>query len=75
MIYHLENLAQNDDLTPAVRLELREQLEALAQPEVSEEEQVRRWGRVRALAPSLWDSGQKIIVNVISDVVKRELGL
>lgn len=74
-IYQLENLLDEADLDPATRLEVREELEALARTDLSDDEERRRWERVKSLAPTVWDSGQKILVNVVSEAVKKSVGL
>ena len=74
-IYQLQNLLDETDLDPATRLEVREQLEALSKPDVSDDEQRERWTKVKQLAPGLWASGQRILVNVVSEAIKQPLGL
>jgi len=74
-IYQLENLLDEADLDAATRLQVREELDALAQPDLTDEEQRKRWERVKKLAPAVWDSGQKILVNVVSETIQKSLGL
>lgn len=74
-IYQLQNLLDEADLDPATRLQVREELEALAQADLTEEEQRKRWERVKKLAPAVWDSGQKILVNVVSETIRKSMGL
>lgn len=74
-IYLLENLLDQEDLDHATKLEVREQLAALASPEVDEGEQVERWSKVRRLAPGLWQSGQRILVDIVTAEAKKQLGL
>ena len=76
-IYLLENMLDAAGLDPAAELEAREQLEALAQPDVNEEDQRRRWERFRNLAPAVWESSgaQVILESVVSAAIKSSLGL
>ena len=59
----------------ADRLTLREQIDALADPDIDEDEQVRLWRRVKALAPSMMDVGRQIFVSVATAYVQRQLGI
>jgi hypothetical protein len=74
-LYQLQNLLDKTDLDPATRLKVREELEALSQTALSEEEERQHWQQVKTLAPALWDAGQKILVNVVSEAIKKSLGL
>jgi hypothetical protein len=76
-IYQLENLLDDEDLDPATELSVREQLEALRDPDLSEDEQRRRWERVKRGAPGLWEkSGARSIVeSVVSAAIRQQLGL
>jgi hypothetical protein len=75
LIYQLQNMLDEEELDPATRLEVREQLEALAAPELDDEEQLRRWARVKELAPGLWRSSERILVTVVSAAIKDKLGI
>jgi hypothetical protein len=68
--YLLQDMLDDEALDPAVELEVREQLEALTDPELSEEEQRERWERVKDLAPSLWEKSgaQKILESVAARI-------
>jgi hypothetical protein len=74
-IYELENLLTRENLDPADELTVKEQLEALANPDLDEEEAKRRWQRVKRLAPGLWESGKPILDSVVSAAIKAQLGL
>jgi hypothetical protein len=74
-IYELQNMLEREQLDPATALTVREQLEALLDDDLSEEEQRKRWERVRRLAPGLWERGQNILESVVSATLKHELGL
>jgi hypothetical protein len=51
----------------AAKLHAREQLEALASPDLDEDEERRRWERFRKAAPTVWagEQAQKIISTLI----------
>jgi hypothetical protein len=76
-IYELQNLLDSAELDPAAELTAREQLEALADPDLDDEEATRRWDRVRKAAPTLWksDAAREILVTLISGEAKKRLGL
>lgn len=76
-IYQLENLLDDEDLDPAEELTVREQLEALRDPDLSEEEQQKRWERVRRGAPGLWEKSgaRSILESVVSAAIRQQLGL
>jgi hypothetical protein len=73
LLWELENRIEDDpDLSDADRLTIREQFEALHEPDLDEEEQVRRWQRLKALVPGLLHTGRQILV---SATVQKQLGL
>jgi hypothetical protein len=76
-IYLLQNMLDEEDLDPATRLEVQEQLDALTDPDLDEEEQAARWAKVQRLAPTLWEKSgaQKILETVVSAAIKTQLGL
>jgi hypothetical protein len=74
-IYQLENLLDDQDLDPADSLTVHEQLEALRDPDASEDEQRQRWERVKRLAPGLMESGKRIIESIVTAEIKRHLGV
>lgn len=74
-IWELQNLLDEEDLDEADRLTVREQLEALQNPDLDEEEQVQRWNKVTMLAPGIMQSGRRIIESVASAAVKSQLGI
>src|SRR5207302_1112489 len=45
LVFQLQNLLDGEELDEATRLEIREQLEALAERDISLEEQLSRWER------------------------------
>jgi hypothetical protein len=74
-VYELMNLLDEEDLDPATELEVREQLEALTQPDVSEQEAARRWAKVKEKAPTLWEKSgaQRIIETLVTAAIKSQL--
>jgi hypothetical protein len=75
-LYELENILQEDDtLTDADRLTLREQIEALMNPDLDETEEAERWKRLKKVAPTLLDAGRAIVVSVASAYAQKQLGI
>lgn len=66
-IYLLQNILDGAELEPAERLRAAEQLEALTDPDLDDEEQARRWARFKKAAPTVWaaDTAQKVISTVV----------
>ena len=75
-IYELMNLLDEEELDPAAELTVREHLEALTDADLDEDEQGRRWERVKRLAPGLWErSGARTIIEiVVSAGIRSGLG-
>lgn len=76
-IYELENLLDDEELDPADELAAREQLHALASEDLDDEEQARRWMRVKRHAPGLFErlGAQRIIETVAAAAIRQQLGL
>ena len=74
-IYELENILDAEDIGEAERLLAREQLEALRQPDLTEEEQVERWLKVKRYAPGLLTTGRAIAESVMTAAIKAQMGL
>jgi hypothetical protein len=76
-IYQLQNLLDEEQLDEADALVVREQLEALINPDLDEKEQVKRWKRIKEAAPDfmLKAASQPIVVSLITGVARKELGL
>jgi hypothetical protein len=76
-IRRLVNLIDGANVDSATQLAVREQLEALADPDIDEKTAERRWRKVRELAPGLWEqSGARtVLTSVMSEALKRALGL
>lgn len=74
-IYELQNILDEHDLDEGNRLAVREQLEALINPDLDEQDQIERWSRIRKLAPAFMTSGQKIAESVMTAAIKAQMGL
>lgn len=76
-IYQLQNLLDDEQLDSADELVVREQLGALMNEDVDEQEQVRRWKRIKDAAPDflLKAASQPIVASLITGVARKELGL
>lgn len=76
-IYELQNLLDEEHLDAATELTVREQLEALADPDLEEAEQLKRWKRVKSAAPDflLKAATQPIVTSLVTAYAKNELGL
>jgi hypothetical protein len=71
-IYELQNRLDDEDLDTASELIAREQLEALLDVDMDDEEAVRRWKKVKELAPGLWDkSGARSIIESLATAYIR----
>lgn len=75
LLYLLENRILSGNLDPAEELVVREQLEALADPDLDDEEQERRWRVIADAVPEFWTgSGMKdIVVQVMSQSIRHVL--
>jgi len=74
-IYMLQNLLDEQTLDAATRLEVQEQLRALTQPDLPEDEPQRRCEKVGRLAPARWNSepAQTVLDTVVSAGMKAAL--
>lgn len=75
-IYELQNLLDEEGLDSASELIAREQLEALLNADINEEEAVRRWKKVKELAPGLWEKSgaSSIIESLVSSYIRGQIG-
>jgi hypothetical protein len=72
-IYELQNRLAEEDLDPASELIVREQLEALLDSDIEDEEAARRWSKVKELAPGLWEkSGARTIIDSLATAYIRK---
>jgi hypothetical protein len=74
-IYELQNRLDREPLDDATKLTVREQLEALSNPDLTEEQQLERWRKVKRLAPELLRTGRSIVDSLATAYMKKELGL
>lgn len=74
-IYDLQNQLDREDLDEGTALAVREQLAALADPDLSESEQVQRWEKIRKLAPQFWDRTADVVQGLATAFVKQQLGI
>ena len=74
-LYQLQNILDEQNLDEATRLSVQEELEALQASEMSEEEQKKRWLRIKDLSPGLIQAGQRIIESIVTSGIKAGLGL
>lgn len=76
-IQHLENLLDDEHLDDATELAVREQLEALTDPDLDDKTAERRWRRVGELAPGMWEkSGARAVAtSLMTEALKRALDL
>jgi hypothetical protein len=76
-IYELQNRLDEEELDPANELLVREQLEALANPDLEEAEQVKRWQRIKTAAPDflLRAATSPIVTSLVTAEAKKQLGL
>jgi hypothetical protein len=72
-IYELQNRLEAEDLDPADELVVREQLDALMSTDLDDDEQRKRWERVKKMAPQLWESSQPLITTLVSAAVQGKL--
>ena len=77
LIFRLQDLLDGQDIDAAARLEAQEQLEALTNPDLDDDEQRRRWERFKRAAPGLWESSgaQRILESLVSASIRASLGL
>jgi hypothetical protein len=61
------------DLNPADELAVREPLDGLLSPDLEAEDERVRWGRVKKLAPSLWETSQPLPVRIIKEAMLGRL--
>jgi hypothetical protein len=62
-------------LDEATELELREALDRLIDMEPGDTRTVAAWQKLKEVAPKLWEVAKPIITTVVTDDIKRRLGL
>ena len=75
LIAELINKLDDEDIAPAKRLEVREELEALADPDLPEEEQKERWEKVRQSVPRVIAGSGRILERIVTEALRQQLGL
>jgi hypothetical protein len=71
-IYELQNRLDDEHLDSSSELIAREQLEALLNVDIDDEEAVQRWKKVKELAPGLWEkSGARTIIESLATAYIR----
>ena len=76
-IYELQNRLDEEHLDPATELIVREQLEALTDPDLDDDEQVKRWKKIMSTAPGFVTkaASQPIVTSLVTAYVQKALGL
>jgi hypothetical protein len=78
-IYELQNLLDEEGLDSATELAVREQLDALVDPDLDEREQAKRWKRIKSAVPGFLDlekaATQPILTSLLTAWLKKEVGL
>jgi hypothetical protein len=76
-IYELQNRLDDENLDPATELVVREQLDALIDPDLDEADQVKRWQRIKNAAPDflLKAATSPIVTTLVTAEAKKQLGL
>lgn len=75
LIQWLQVRVQESDLEPAMRLELQDILGRLAQMAPDDTKAVAGWERLRASAPKIWEKAKPIIDSLVTEAMKKLLGL
>jgi hypothetical protein len=76
-IHHLENLLEREIEDEGTALALREQLEALADPNLDDKTAERHWRRIRELAPEVWENtgARAVATSLMTAYLKHVLKL
>jgi hypothetical protein len=76
-IYELQNKLDEEELDSGTELVVREQLEGLLDPDLDEEEQAKRWKRIKSSAPGFLEKAatQPIVTSLLTAWLKKEVGL
>ena len=75
-IFELQNKLDDEHLDQATELLVREQLEALLNADIDDEEAARRWKKIKELAPGLWEKSgvRNIIESLVTAYVRAQAG-
>ena len=74
-LWQIENLLERGHLSEADQLTLREKFEELANPDLTEDDQVERWKAITRIAPSVLDTARRIAESLLTSYMKGQLGL
>jgi hypothetical protein len=74
-IYQLRDLLDAENIDDATKLKVREDLDAILKQDLSEDEELRRWERVKKLAPGVLKAGGPIVRTLATDYLRQKLGL
>ena len=76
-IYELQNLLDEEDLDDATALTVREQLQALMDPDLDERQQAQHWKRIKEAAPGFLDKAatHPVVTSLLTAWLKKEVGL
>ena len=76
-IYELQNRLDEEQLDSATELVVREQLEALTNPDLDDDEQIKRWKRIASAAPGFMQktASSPLVASLLTAYMKKELGL
>jgi hypothetical protein len=76
-VYQLQNLLDEEHLDEADALMVREQLDALLNPDLDEKEQAKRWKRIATAAPGFLEkaSTNPIVTSLLTVWLRKEIGL
>jgi hypothetical protein len=72
-IYELQNRLEDEGLDRADELVVREQLDALVSEDLDDDEQRKRCGKVKQLAPKLWEQSQPLINTLVTAAIQGKL--
>ena len=71
----IKGLLHTQKLDDATELELRDALDLLAKAEPGDSRTLAAWQKFKDVAPKLWDVVKPVVSTVVSEEVKRRLGL
>ena len=71
----IQGLLHTQTLDQAIELELRDALDLLMKMEPGDTRTIAAWRKLKDVAPKLWDVVKPIVRTVVTDEIKRTLGL
>jgi hypothetical protein len=73
-IYLLQNVLDDSDIDEASKLRAREQLEALLNPDLDEDEERRLWERFKKAAPTVWAAERaQVVIDTVLEAGTRAM--